>query len=136
MASDTNLKKTDKVLSFFLRILKSRTPELTKLPNQDILVRLQMKNLSARRKLNDLKFLYSIINGNYRTNDLLPQFYIRVPRLTSRYQNFFYLKTPRLTMQRKSFIWRLPEAYHSLTEPPDFCLPKHLFVKKCLRQIS
>jgi hypothetical protein len=136
MASDTNLKKTDKVLNFFLRILKTRNAELSPLPNHEILKKLQMKDLFARRKINDLKFLHSIINGNCRTNDLLPQFYIRVPRLTSRHQNFFYVKTPRLTLQKKSFIWRLPEAYHSLPESPDFCQPKHLFVKKCLKLIT
>lgn len=64
-------EKKDEV---YYKILTSSTPELTNLPKHEILRRLQMKDLSARQ--ND------IINGEFRTNDLLHQFNIRIPCLT------------------------------------------------------
>jgi len=63
MACETNLSKLYTVQNFFLCIVQHRIPNLQHNSNADILISLDLKNIDTRRKLNDLKFLYKIMQG-------------------------------------------------------------------------
>jgi len=136
MACETNLSKLHKVQNFFIRIAQHRVPYLQHKSNVDILNSLHLRNIDTRTKLNDLKFLYKIMQGTLRTNDLLPLFNLRVPRQNSRSQHHFYLSKPRLCLVQRSLVYRLSQFYNTLPLPPDFCSSKSKFLKACYMNLE
>ena len=134
MACDSNIKRTNKVVNFFIRIVKHRCPALAKFSKHEILSTLQIHDPSLSPQVSDPTFLFRIMNGQLFTNELLPHLHIRIPRTNSNCNNFFYTKASRLSLEQRSFLYRLQTRHNTLNDPPGFHLEAGF--QKCVHQAA
>ena len=128
MATSTNLKRIDSVLHFFLAIVRHRVPSLRSLSKSSLLNFLKIQTPSRRRSFSDLKFLYKIVNGSIRNEQLLSELSLRVPTRSTRSSHLFYTDTPRLSLIQRSLFFRLSTLYNSHSPQFDIFGPQSSFL--------
>ena len=95
---------------------------------------LKLPLLSKRRKINDMIFLYKVINGIYDCPSLLNEMNIRVPSFNSRQTDFFYTQASRINARKNSPLIRTMNEYNEETRKNkqfDLAMPEAMF-RKCV----
>lgn len=132
MASPSTLNNLDRILSFFISIVRHRVPDFRALTRYEILNRLGLKSLRERRVQTDITFFHKILNNNLRSTNLLSCLSFRVPSRNTRLNTLFHLSKPRLSLIQRSYFYRTPALINSLPSDIDITLPLHSFLHLAL----